>query len=61
MTPYLPGAPALTLAASSGFGNGPFGPGWDGGRSEIATKIEKDLRRYDGIVDTAFVISRTER
>lgn len=41
-------APALTLAYSSGAGNGPFGLGWQSGLATIQRRANRGVPRYDG-------------
>jgi RHS repeat-associated protein len=50
--------PSLTLGYSAGFGNGPFGLGWQLSLPEISRKTERGVPRYDDI-DT-FVLSGSE-
>ena len=50
--------PSLSLAYSSGHGNGPFGLGWELSIPRVARKTEKGLPEYAG--DDVFVLSGAE-
>lgn len=54
-------APALSLSYDSGFGNGPFGLGWQLSLPVISRKTSKGLPEYrDAIESDVFVLSDTE-
>jgi len=53
--------PSLSLAYSSGAGNGPFGIGWSLGVPSIARKTDKKLPEYrDGTDSDVFILSGAE-
>src|SRR5690606_953902 len=54
-------APALSLAYSSGGGNGPFGLGWSLSVPSITRKTDKRLPTYDDVRETdVFVLAGAE-
>lgn len=52
-------APQLTLAYSTGNGNGPFGLGWGLSVPNVSRKFSQGIPRYDDAKDT-FILSRAE-
>src|SRR5687767_7914031 len=51
--------PELSLAYSTGTGNGPFGLGWSLSVPGVTRKTAKGVPRYDNVLDT-FVLSGAE-